>query len=185
MEWGVGLNEIVISKLDHTDPTNTTGDFLNRDPLPQNGRLHRGHSYNGQVYATVIDANSNGLWRLNPADWDDVTDPYGNTGALVSGFSSTQGITQADGAFFVCDHNSIAKIDPANPGSELGDFGEIMGGIPSGSGNLRGMEADVGETNRPAYITAASGIDAGFPVAITVDNDAAAGGWGARMLAFA
>ena len=169
------------NKIDHTDPTNTSGDFVNRDPMA--AQVTYVTELDGAVYGVTT---GDVIWKFDPTDWDNISGGFGSQGAYPTNLGTDKGLAGHEGALWTIDsgNDSVWKIDPANPGNETMGLGrqEV---ITSSFPTPRGLAASEGEIVQTAYITAASGDLAGFQAEITVDNDAAAGGWGARMLAFA
>ena len=174
-----------IIKIDHTDPNNESGDFWTNVSLPSNtGHGKRGaFEYEGSVW--MINSNR-AIWKFNPAAWDSTANGFGLQGTVLSAISSPRGLGAFDNALWTIDNNTdeVYKIDFDNFLNELDGYGP-QGVYFNSSQNFEGMVLLEGDLDRTAYITAASGANAGLAAEISVDNDAAAGGWGARMLAFA
>ena len=180
--WANEGNASRVSKIDHTSPGNTSGDFWDRESLATG--VNWLTQYDGAVWG--LRSAGRTIHRFDPTNWSNSGGGFGSQGTLPSGLASPKGLGAHNNAFWTINgiDESVWEIEPANPGNENEGFGRqeiIFSSLPT----VVGIVAVEGDTVRTGYVTAASGGDAGFPVEIVVDNDAAAGGWGARMLAFA
>lgn len=182
--WATEANGRKVSKIDHTNPGNRSGGFWGRATLAA-GVLYM-TQFDGAVWGLRTAGQPATLYKFDPSDWDSRSGGFGLQGSTPSGLRSVAGLAAHGGALWTISNSDKAvwKIDPTNPSNENGGFGRqevIIRTLPA----VQGIEALAGDDIHTGYITAASGADAGFPVEIAVDNDAAGGGWGARMLAFA
>ena len=66
------------------------------------------------------------LYRIDPADPDSTTSPFGEVGDLFNNAGNVGGATEHDGFLYVIDNNRwLSRINPEDPDDETGDFGRI------------------------------------------------------------
>ena len=133
INWNVvtGLTDhysIEFDELQHR--TGLVGEFASNLQAPDAATSHNGRLYIG-------DTNGFELWFVDPEDPDNTTGDFGNLGGfpVVTGQSnrvSPQSMASHDGKLLVVDRptGGLYNVDPSDPTSTSGDFGEI-GDIPS------------------------------------------------------
>ena len=141
---------------------------------------------NGELWVASLHGSSgSSIRKVDHTNPSNVGVGFGTDFNLPNGINTNSGdIVGYDNALWLCTVNGdIWKINPANPDSETGGFG--FQGRSYSMGGANGIALQFREPNQRAFLTATSGAEAGSSAEITVDNDASAGGWGARLLAFA
>ncbi len=165
-------------------PDDESGDYGQLSS--QNSSANAVTVYNGFLYTLN---NIRQVHRWNPSDPGDSGSQYGLQGQFPTG--SIDSSMATDMAFYDDDlwvaadaSNDLWRFNTADYSQITGIYGD-QGSFPSGLSQPRGLVLGAGDPLKTASITPKTGGQAGSAVQITVDNDAAAGGWGARMLAFA